>query len=77
MPEIEYRSCGRCGATTIMVYHWWTGSNIEIDPLPHRDGNIEVNFEAGKCKVIPIKHMKDHPLLWQAHVATCPSLAQR
>ncbi len=57
-----------------MVYHWLTGSNIEIDPLPRPDGNIEVDFNLGKCKVIPLKFIKHHPTLWQAHVATCPAL---
>jgi hypothetical protein len=72
--ELDYRSCLRCGATTIMLTHWITGSTIEINPLPVRDGNIEVDFATGRCKVIPLKFIKNHPQLWQAHIASCPAL---
>jgi hypothetical protein len=72
--SIEYRECSLCGATTIVTSHHMTGSDIEVDPLPHPEGHIEVEFRTGRSKVIPIKQMKNHPDLWRPHIATCPAL---
>jgi hypothetical protein len=76
MASFEYGQCSRCGATTITLYHWITGSNIEINPLPHSDGNVLPDFSTGKCRVVLLKHMKLHTAdqLWQPHVATCAAL---
>jgi len=72
--EVNYTVCSRCGATTITLFHWITGSNIEVNPLPAAEGTVEPNFWTGTCRVVPQKYIKKHGNLWLAHVATCPAL---
>jgi hypothetical protein len=54
-----------------MLSHYVTESLIEVNPLPHPEGTIQVNFQEERCRVVPIKHMKKYAMLWRPHVATC------
>jgi hypothetical protein len=69
---VIYRECNRCGATVIELRHYVTNSNIEIDPLPVKEGNIIPDFVLDKCSLVR-KHRSG---LWQAHVASCPAFHQ-
>ena len=69
--SIEFRRCSKCGATTIVLVNYHSLGQIEIDPLPVRDGYVLPDFARGRCKVIPIKQMKNYPQLWQPHAVSC------
>jgi hypothetical protein len=75
--SIDYQVCSKCGMLIVTLVHFWTESRIEIDPLPAPDGYVLPEFNTGRGRIIPIKHMKNYPELWQPHQVSCLKNSRR